>query len=87
MIATASNRMLNGQHQLLSGDKVVGRAWRWPARFEGKRPVGFGLVIDGWYWSKGEANQRGGSSSTGVKTLRDALALTDKVLGAQGGQK
>ena len=81
MTTTTSKIRPNGEHLLTRDGKKVGLAWRWPVDSRGKRKGGFGLSIDGWYWRKDAPSQRCGFSSTGVKTLREARELVDKVLG------
>lgn len=75
-----SKLLLNGQHQLMCDGETVGRAWRYSKGSNGKRPGGFGVAIDGFYWRAGQANVRGGSSGTSTKTLKQALLLVAEVL-------
>ena len=87
MSLTTSKVLPNGEHHLMRDGVIVGQSWRWPVGSNGKRKVGFGVVLNGWYWRDGEASQRLGSSATSAKTLREARELADKVLGATGDQK
>ncbi len=87
MSSTTSKVLPNGEHHLIRDGVIVGQSWRWPVGSNGKRKVGFGVVLNGWYWRNDEPSQHGGSSATGVRTLREARELADKVLGNEGGQK
>ncbi len=81
-MTTTSKRMINGHHKLTRNGVVIGQAWRWPKRHDGSRPVGFGLLINGFYWYKGEANKLRGNSTSSTQTLREAIAIADSVMAA-----
>jgi hypothetical protein len=72
-----SHRQINGFYRLELNGKKVGEAWN-RRRMGGARE--FGLRLDGYYWSDGKANQRGGFSTTSGKLLRDVIAIAEDVL-------
>lgn len=70
MLITIS-RGANMDYVLKADGVVVGRAWRWRKRANGTRATGFGVAIDGVCWRENNPS-RSGSSTTGVRLLRDA---------------
>lgn len=72
--AVTTKRQPNGFHAVLLDGRKVGEIWRRP------NTRSFGLRLEGYYWSKGEANTRAGLSTTTTQRKQDALALATSVL-------
>jgi hypothetical protein len=66
---------------MLNGAKV-GEIWNRRRVAGSGASVGFGLRLDGIYWSRGVANRRGGLATTTAPRMKDALELAASALGA-----
>lgn len=85
MIELQTKRKLNGEHHILmvmpdGSVGTIGRIWRWPVQYNGKRPGGFGLCLDYVYWGKGKPNMRAGGTTCATKTMKAALELARTTL-------
>ena len=68
-----SKRGKNLNHLLMNGQTEVGEAWKV------RVGRGFGVRLHGIYWRRGMPNTQGGTTTTWVPRLKDAVQLAERI--------